>query len=162
MAAYIDHINQSKKNLRFLESINNFEDENWDWQVTAAFYVALHLINAHIEKKAGQSYRTHHQVDHQINSEGSRPARLDEGVYLAYIKLYKLSRRSRYLIHETDKTNTDTHLTYDKHFAKAMKSLDKVLNYMREEYGEEFTQMKLRCIELKKKSTKNYQAVDHL
>lgn len=162
MPSYKDHISQAKRNLSFLETINNDNCENWDWQVTATFYVALHLINAHIFETTNQSYRTHKQVGHQINPFGNRSASLPEDIYLAYEKLSNLSRRSRYLCHEREVNKPGAHLTHDTHFAKAIKCLDKVLNFMREEYDEDFDQMKLRCIDLKKKSTENYEAVDRL
>jgi len=162
LPSYDDHISQAKSNLSFLESINNDENDNWDWQVTVAFYSALHLINAHTVKTTGQSFRTHKNVDHQINPFGNRPASLPNDIYLAYEKLSNLSRRSRYLCHDKHKSKEGVFFTHDTHFAKSIKCLDKILDFMRDNYDVKFDQLRLRCIDLKKASTKNYEAVDHL
>jgi len=115
MANYNAHITQAKKNLYFLNSIT--DTNNFEWQVTVCFYVAVHLINAHLAKQVNQHYRSHGQVDLAINSRNPMsPARLTDDLYLAYNKLFNLSRRARYLIHD-DKENTDTKefLTYSIH-----------------------------------------------
>ncbi len=62
MASFQDHISQAKCNLRFLGSVNNQIKNTWDWQVTVAFYVAVHMINARIADKANLHYRSHEAV----------------------------------------------------------------------------------------------------
>ena len=88
MANFSEHISQAKRNLTFLKSINALENNNWDWQVTAAFYSAVHLINAHLATKADLHYRSHKKVDDAINPYSPLSlTKLNEKEFLAYKKL---------------------------------------------------------------------------
>ena len=55
MASFQEHIAQANRNLDFLEQANQSLNTFWDWQVTAAFYVCVHLVNAHLAQKSGLS-----------------------------------------------------------------------------------------------------------
>lgn len=128
MAQVDEHIEQAKKNLNFLDEISKIQGYP-DWQVTVCFYTALHLINAHLSSK-GMQYRKHSDVDNAINPYNALSlCKLPEEVYTAYSTLYKLSRRSRYLVDLKDHkiaSNTGC-LIYDKHLGKALKHLDTIL-----------------------------------
>ena len=158
MASFQNHIDQAKHNLSFLEISNHSSDVHWDWQVTVSFYVAVHLVNAHIAKKSNLNYRSHEQVDQAINPYNQLSlTRLTESDYLAYSKLQGLARRARYLCHE-ERTNrtTDAQFTYDKHFSRAIKHLEIILSFVSEEYNITFPVVKLRCVELKNKTFKHF------
>jgi hypothetical protein len=162
MANFQDHISQAKNNLRFLESINHTANSYWDWQVTVAFYVGVHLINSHLVKKLGFSYYSHTDTLNSINFAASlSPAKMDESEYLAYRKLYNLSRRSRYLCMDADnaKTKTDpnvAYLTYSKHLEKAVNHLEKILKFTEDRYSQSFDQVNLDLIEIKGKPHKYF------
>lgn len=101
MGNFAEHILQSKNNLDFLAKVNKDINDRWDWQVTVNFYVAVHLINAHIVSKTTKNYLSHNQVSELINPyNGLSVAKLDEETYKSYVKLQLLSRRSRYLLNE--------------------------------------------------------------
>ncbi len=151
MANFSEHINQAKKNLQFLSEINKNTNDSWDWQVTVCFYVAVHLVNAHIAQKANQHYRSHEQVKEALNPYNALSlSKLTEGNFLAFDKLQNLSRRSRYLCNDTiaDK-DIKAFFTYDKHLSKSLKNLDKILGFIVSEYKESFLPIELYCIELK-------------
>lgn len=158
MAKFQDHIAQAKSNLRFLETTNRSANSYWDWQVTIAFYVGVHLINAHLVKKLGFSFYSHNETLNSISfSAVLSPAKMDEREYLAYRKLYNLSRRSRYLCMDADhaKSKTDpstAYLTYSKHLDKAINHLELILKFTKENYSESFDEVKLDLIEIKGKS----------
>lgn len=137
MASFDEHILQAKSNLKFLEETNSKNQSFWDWQVTAAFYVAVHIVNAHLAQVANLHYRTHEDVKNAINPH--RPlaiGKVDEPIYLSYVKLEGLSRRSRYLCHDNNETHSNLqHLTYDKHFTKAIRKLDELLDYFSNKYS---------------------------
>lgn len=155
MATFDEHINQAKKNLTFLTSVNHSIDNSWDWQVTVSFYVSVHLMNAHIAKKIDQHYRSHEDVNNALNPfvEVSL-TKLDEDTYKSYIKLQGLARRARYLCHDNPKVReTTVCFTYDKHFSKAIKNLDKLVTFITSEYGVEFNATPIHCLELE-----NYQS----
>lgn len=157
MASFHDHIAQANRNLDFLEQSNKSITTFWDWQVTAAFYVGVHLINAHLVQKSGLSFRSHQQVDEAINPFNQLSVtRLSETNYLAYDKLQGLARRARYLCNE-DRGNKATmvHFTYDKHFARAVRNLDMLIGFMEKEYGVTLRKISVKCIELKKGSLQN-------
>jgi len=102
--------------------------------------VAVHLANSHIAKKIDAHYRTHDQVGNALNfAIEFSPTKVDQDYYLSYIKLYGLSRRARYLCGDDkdDKSNVN-HFTVDKHFAKAIKNLDKFMIFYNKEYGFKF------------------------
>lgn len=154
MASFNEHIAQANRNLDFLEQANQSVGAFWDWQVTAAFYVGVHLINAHLAQKSGLSFRSHQQVDEAINPFNQLSVtRLSESNYLAYDKLQGLARRARYLCSE-DRGNkaTTVHFTYDKHFARAVRNLDALINFIEKEYSIKLKSISVRCIELKKGS----------
>lgn len=105
-------------------------------------------------KKANLHYRTHEDVKHAINPYARVSlCSLPENIYLAYVKLEGLSRRARYLCSDdtTNKSN-DEFLTYDKHFAKAVKNLDILLDYFKSEYKLSYPTLPIECLELSVKT----------
>jgi hypothetical protein len=157
VASFQEHIQQSKRNLSFLEQVNANSNTYWDWQVTVAFYVAVHLINSHIFQKLSLNYRSHEQVNDAINPYKLSPSKLEPDYYLAYAKLQGLARRSRYLCND-DLSNraTNAHFTYDKHFARAIKNLDILIDFVKKEYRVEFDKITISCVELKNQQLKNF------
>lgn len=146
MASFDDHINQAKKNLLFLEKINQHCNSFFDWQVTVCFYSSLHLVNAHLSTFNLQ-YRKHKDVKDSLNPYSLSPAKLPEEEYTSYISLQSLSRRSRYLVNEKDgNINQDNpFFTYDKHLEKSLKHLDKLSCYFMNRYKFELTPIKINC-----------------
>ena len=154
MASFENHIQQAKKNLSFLEQTNSIKNDFWDWQVTISFYVSVHLVNAHLANTADLHYRTHEHVKNEINPFNTRSScSIPENVYLDYAKLEGLSRRSRYLCHNDPAIrDTNAHFTFDKHFAKAVKCLDRLLNYFNTKYSLCIKDIQIQCIELSTKT----------
>jgi hypothetical protein len=157
VASFQEHLQQSKRNLAFLEQINAHSNSYWDWQVTVTFYVGVHLINSHIFQKSGLNYRSHEQVNEAINPYNISLSKLNESNYLAYAKLQGLARRSRYLCSD-DNSNRETqaHFTYDKHFAKAIRNLDILIDFFKSEYKVNFDKISIKCLELKKDRLNNF------
>lgn len=161
MAKFEDHILQTKKNLDFLEAINTHTKESWDWQVTVAFYAGVHLINAHLVKKLGHSFYSHNETLNHINCEKQvSPSRLDEKEFLAYRKLYNLSRRSRYLCKDADSAASGNqeiaYLTHSIHLDKAISHLDILVSFISKNYKQEFSKTYLDLLEIQKKSLENF------
>lgn len=156
MASFEEHICQAKSNLLFLTEVNKKFSANWDWQVTISFYVAVHLINSHLATKADLHYKTHSDVKNSINPYNSTAVfSVPQDVYLSYVKLEGLSRRARYLCHDDTSNSGDnkrSHTTYDKHFAKAIKNLDRILKYFVNEYYVDFGKLEISCVELNSNS----------
>ena len=143
MPTFQEHIEQAKSNFDCLSDFNQNMNYNfWDWQVTISFYTALHLTNAHIFQKTGNSYTTHTQADAAINFANSLSlAKLPEDEYLAYTKLQMLSRRARYLMGEKRQIS----FTNEKHFVKAITYLDKLISYFDAQYKLNFPKKKMSC-----------------
>ena len=155
LASFKEHIDKAKSNLSFLQAINSKAiPDYWDWQVTASFYVAVHVANAHLAKCAELHYRTHEDVKNAISPFNPMAiCQISQEAYLAYAKLEGLSRRARYLCHEDyDKSNQIAHFTHDKHFAKGIKNLDKFLKYFEDLYSIKFGALDISCIELTTKT----------
>lgn len=161
MASFEEHITQAKRNLAFLEKINSGCNEHWDWQVTACFYTAVHLANAHIARKINGHFRTHSQVKQALNPEVQlSPTKWNEIHYKAYVKLMNLSRRSRYLCHDnTNDSSESCFLTYDVHFIKSLKNLDQLLHFFTTEYEIQFNTSYINCILLNQGETIHFQKV---
>lgn len=151
MAKFEDHIGQFCSNLRFLEQINQKVSNYYDWQVTVCFYTALHLINAHLAKHDLQ-YRKHTDVSYALNPEVPVSlTKLPVDEYVAYTGLQQLSRRSRYLVNEKDanlKSET-AFITYERHFAKALRHLDKLILYFKGRYSLDIPSPAIYCQEVK-------------
>ena len=150
MAKFEDHINQAKSNLAFLHKVNQQIGNHHDWQVTICFYIAVHLANAHISK-FGVQYRKHTDVNYALNPENETSVcKLPEDEYVSYIVLHNLSRRSRYLVNDKqeDIKNEIAFFTYDKHFAKAIRHLDKLLSYFSTFYQITFDIATIKCLSI--------------
>lgn len=148
MPQYNQHIQQAKQNMLFLEYVNSNGNAFYDWQVTTCFYVAVHLVNAHLSLHHMQ-YRKHVDVKDALNplSKKSSATALPNNEYLAYTKLQSLSRRSRYLVNEKDgNLATDTaFLTFEVHLSKALKHLNTLLFYFSDKYNFEVDKININC-----------------
>lgn len=161
MATFDQHIAQAKRNLSFLSSVNQNNTPAWDWLVTIAFYTGVHLVNAHIAKRSDQHFRSHEQVDSAINPYNSlSPSKLVEDVYLAYTGLKNLSRRARYLCHESPNNKSSLeYLTFDTHFEKAIKKLDVLLKFMVDEHAISFSKPEVTSLNLKQEHLIHFRVV---
>ena len=162
MATFDEHINQAKRNLAFLESINHNIKDCIDWQVTVCFYTSLHLINAHLATFDLQ-YRKHVDVKDALNPERKLSiSKLPEDEYVAYTSLQMLSRRSRYLVNEKDgKIGSEmAALTYETHLAKAIKHLDCLVLFFRVKYNIALPVASFQCTDLKRQSLKYFTKKD--
>lgn len=137
MPEFEDHINQTCHNLDFLSFVAlHSEDAFCDWKVTICFYACVHAVNSHLAK-FGLQYRKHTDVDSALNPKlaESKATALSEDAYVAYSSLRKLSRRSRYLVQEGDLSGTTSYQTFEKHFQKAIRHLDTLLQFLGTLYG---------------------------
>lgn len=150
MASFDNHVSQARRNLLFLQTINEKSDF-FDWQVTACFYVAVHLINAHIAKTANLHYKTHEETKNAISPHNLISiCRIEEEAYTHYVSLEKLSRRARYLCDDSGRNDQDkAHLTHDKHVAKALKRLDVVIDFFQKKHQIDLPQTKVTCPKVK-------------
>jgi hypothetical protein len=148
MADFNAHLTQAKRNCQILKSMNAFVSDSWDWQLTNAFYVAVHVVNGHMAKIDNQHYKSHEAIKNALFAIDK--VKVPENVYLAYVKLEQLSRRARYLCSEKKSDdNSISYLTYEVHFAKAIRHLDVVLTYFCGRHKIDFPKSSLNCVELK-------------
>jgi hypothetical protein len=132
LANFQEHITQVEKNINVLSNLNKLVEESWDWQVTIGFYAAVHCANAHIAKTINQHYRSHSDVKNAINFYSIiNPSKFNEDAYLAYVRLQNYSRRARYLCSDNPEDHSErAHHISEKHFAKSLRLLNKVLDYI--------------------------------
>ena len=157
MAEFNEYITQAKSNISFLDRVDNSIPEYWDWKVTTAFYVAVHLMNAHLKQSLGFTYRTHKEVENAINfANPTSMGRVDQDVYVAYSIISKLSRRSRYIVHEKDPRTEVVCLTYDRHFKKSLVYLNTLMEFVANKYNVVFRPIDIDCIELQKANLKYF------
>lgn len=152
MADFNIHVEQSKHNLLIFRNLNTKVRNSTDWQITACFYTALHLINAYLSKEAGLHYHTHKDVDDAINPNNPlSPVRLENDIYRNYFKLSNLSRKSRYLCSE-DSSKRKNHITdyyqvKERDLKKAIIYLNSILVFFGNKYKVEFGRYELVCRE---------------
>lgn len=158
MASFEQHINQSKANFTFLQEVNSSINAQWDWQVTISFYAAVHLINAHIVSKSNQHYRSHEQVNNAISPfTHISLCKLPQDIYVAYMKLQNLSRRSRYLCSDNPQEfDVRAYHTSEKHFAKAVRELNRLIEYFDKEYNLDFKPITINCPKIKEDKLKYF------
>lgn len=150
MPTFDNHIQKAKENLTFLSSINLKIENCFDWQVTCSFYVAVHLVNAHLSKQ-GLHYRSHNRVKEALNPYNQLSiSKLPEEVYVSYIALQSLSRKSRYLINDKDKNDNKAHRTYEKHLSKALRHIHTLIDYLSSTYEISFKRYDIECTHIKK------------
>ncbi|SMD00173.1 hypothetical protein [Pedobacter nyackensis] len=147
MAGFSAHVDQAIHNCKTLKSINQNVPDSWDWQVTTAFYTAVHLVNGHMAKIANHHYKSHVSVKQALFC--GKDVAVPERIYLSYVKLESLSRRARYLCNESpDKSPEQAHITYEIHLAKAIRHLDVVAGYLCKLHGISLEKYELNCKEL--------------
>lgn len=152
MASFDEHIDKSISNLAFLQKVNSTFPEHIDWQITSAFYVAVHIVNAHLAKCQNLHYRNHDDVKNAISPTNVLSVcKVDEPVYIAFEKLHNCSRRARYLISD-DMTNRSegAHNVSDKYLAKSIRCLDIIIGYFVYTHSiEKLTPIEIKCERLK-------------
>jgi hypothetical protein len=148
---YDDHVNQAKRNIVFFENIHNGVSDCLDWQVTALFYTAVHLVSAHLAK-FGLQKRNHNEIYNALNFANSTSAmRISEKVFTAYQSLQNESRKARYLINVKDGhlDGGKAHFIFTKHLCRALRNLDTIMDYFDSKYGMSLPQIQINCPEFK-------------
>jgi hypothetical protein len=148
MASFESYVAQAKKNIEFFENIhdrNNF----LDWQVTTTYYIAVHLINAHLFKHNGCIYNSHEKVKMYINPHALVKGdwTLDDETYNSYVSLENLSRKSRYLTKVEIKNDNNVYYTKFKDLIKAIDLLDKIMKYFNDKMGIDFDEIHLKIFQ---------------
>ncbi len=91
MPSKLDHLAQARHNREVLQQLQRSGSTFSDWQITVAFYVALHRVDAHLA-----SYREHPK-SHEDRIRIIRGMRQFKGaIYNSYRELEDLSRQARY------------------------------------------------------------------
>lgn len=98
-------------------------------------------------------------VNNAINPFNEKSyTRLSESLYSSYIKLQNLSMRARYLCHDNPKNqDKSAFFTYDKHFARSIRHLDRLVHFMHDEYKVEFDIVEIDCTDLKNEKLEYFQ-----
>jgi hypothetical protein len=88
MPATADHIRQATRNSQFLSAFDLRTTQHADWAITVAFYIAVHLVEAHFAGSR-MHFRRHEDRNREVSVQ--LPA-----IETAYTLLYKESRKARY------------------------------------------------------------------
>jgi uncharacterized protein (UPF0332 family) len=89
-----EHLERSRRNVRFAESFDLETTPYLDWVVTAYFYAALHLVDALLAQKNNL-----HPATHQMRSEKVRTLDYLKGIKTEYRDLKEHSENARYNLH---------------------------------------------------------------
>lgn len=85
------HLAKATHNQQFFVDVETLGSNYADWQVTANFYAAVHMLQAYFKKKTSHYPESHSERDELI----ARDPNL-KGVYSDYRELKTLSVNSRY------------------------------------------------------------------
>ena len=87
------HVAQARRNLDVVDRLLASDTEgSRQWVVVAAFYCALHCVEAHFADRGQHNFRHDLRRDAMALAE----ARISAGVYAAYTLLENRARRARY------------------------------------------------------------------
>ncbi len=127
MANFSDHVSQAKKNIEVLKGLNKDSQFEHEWQITVAYYVALHLLHAFIADKSDLHPTNHNYLKGMIEPGTTfSNTELEDNVYSSYAHLEILSRKSRYLC--VGKANPEKAVyATNKDFQRSIQYLDKVI-----------------------------------
>lgn len=92
MSSQYQHENQAQRNERFFQSLDKTVSINREWIVTAAFYAALHWLEAYYDNQHGLHFDSHNTRNQMV-----RRSRLP--LSIEYLELYEASRQARYFLH---------------------------------------------------------------
>lgn len=151
MPSFNEHIFQAKKNFQLLGEIDENIQNCEDWKVTIAFYTALHLVSAHLAQ-LNSPKSSHTAVEHAINPNIDSPTKIDEQIFIDYTSLYQLSRRARYLIQDASSMSAPVVLMNEKHFAKALNKLERIIKYFNTKHTLNFPTINVNCVQYAQKS----------
>jgi hypothetical protein len=89
MPSQIQHEEQAQRNETFFQSLDSTEPINREWIVTAAFYAALHWIEAYFDNRYSR-----HSTSHRARNDDVM--RFGLPIASEYFDLYWASRQARY------------------------------------------------------------------
>ena len=91
MSSQVEHEEQAQRNETFFQALDKTVSVNREWIVTAAFYVALHWVEAYFDNQ----YNFHPKSHDMRNTAVMRFLSIAN----EYSKLHRASREARYLMH---------------------------------------------------------------
>jgi len=141
------HFRQAERNLQVVSILNSNPENYWDWQVTALFYSALHLVNGHIIKTDGGFYNSHAAVQtiiHYRNTESK--ASLPREIVIAYEKLQLLSRKARYLFDPSMSNHKGPQFVGAVGFESAVHAYELVYRHIAHLYNLQVEQIQINCL----------------
>lgn len=89
MSNQAQHEAQAQRNEIFLQSLDKTVSVNREWIVTAAFYAALHWIEAYFDNRHGWHFEDH-------TTRNNAVTRFGLPVSTEYLRLYRASHQARY------------------------------------------------------------------
>ncbi len=89
MPSQVQHETQAQRNETFFQSLDRTVSVNREWIVTAAFYAALHWIEAYFDNRHHQHFTSHRACNDAV-------MRFGLPIASEYLDLYWASRQARY------------------------------------------------------------------
>ena len=121
MSNFNDHCDHALQNIKFVENVSSDYTHELRWKITASYYTAYHLIQAHVASKVNALPDTHEKLKVLIApSSVFTTVKLGGNLYATYLDLENLSRKARYSSH--------VNIT-ERHFCEAISYLDEIIEY---------------------------------
>lgn len=157
-----DHVARVNYNLRHLAALSKAAGlDSTDWQITIAFYAALHAVQAKLCSHAGIDINSHKDVD-LIISPGSNftQLKLTSSLYSDYEELLNLSRKARYLYQKASHLPTTTgSFLSNRNLRSALLRLDRLLTHYQQQLSVEFEKVEIFCSECSQADKSNFKVL---
>jgi len=150
MVSFEEHLQQAKSNLSALRVM--LDTDHFDWQVTISFYVALHLLSAHMAFQ-GVHVSTHKKArDNLLSLAEKNNVKADSDIFSYYDMLEGLSREARYLHNGESPKNAPVQALFVKHgkASDALRSLNNIMIYFSRKYEADFETTKVKSPQVAK------------
>ena len=135
MPSFTEHIEKVKRNIDFFHSINPNGEECFDWQVTVLFYIAVHIVDAHLDRFSIHP-TTHTERKENLSFDSPRTSRItSQDAWDDYMSLEGQSRKYRY----------DKYRGNPKQLRKSCNSLESIIHYFDGLYSLKLPILNVQC-----------------
>lgn len=100
MPSFAKHQNQARRNERFFRALDKTVSIDREWIVTAAFYAALHWLEAYFDNQYTLHFSAH-------TTRNNAVMRIGLPIATDYLELYRASYNARYLMYRFSQREVD-------------------------------------------------------
>jgi len=100
MSGFAKHQNQAQRNERFFRALDKTASIEREWIVTAAFYAALHWVEAYFDNQYALHFSEH-------TARNNAVVRIGLPIATDYLEMHRASHNARYLMYRFSQREVD-------------------------------------------------------